>query len=103
MNPASALLLAAAVSALPLGPRLKLGPRTADGRPIVLVLDEQGRVASRILCIRNNWVDPDMAAAKVISSREIMAKVIATRGHLTEIGDLGASQFECYLMAEERK
>lgn len=98
MSPAVAIVLAAAASALPLGPALKLGGKTDDNRPIVLVLDDQGRVASRIVCIRNQWVDADVAAAKVIGSREVMAKVLAQNGHLNNISDLGAAQFECLLM-----
>lgn len=91
-------LMALAAGSLPAGPGLRLGPPFPDGAPQILVLDHGGRVASRITCIRNQWVNPDDSAAKLLASPEIAAIVIALDGKLTEVEQLGPSKFDCLIV-----
>jgi len=91
-------LIAMAASSLPAGPGLRLGLPLADGLPQILVLDHNGKVASRITCIRNQWVNPDDAAARLLASPEVAAIVLALDGKLTEVEQLGPSKFDCVIV-----
>ena len=95
------VLIAAAAVALPVGPGLRLGLPLATGLPQILVLDHKGKVASRVTCIRNQWVNPDDAAAKLIASLEVAATVLALDGKLTEVDQLGPSKFDCLIIADQ--
>lgn len=92
------LLLALAAN----GPALRLGPRQPDGGQLVLALDRRGAVAARILCPSGSWANPQDAANGIISSVEVLATVVATDGHLTEIEQLGPSRYACVLATRER-
>ncbi len=91
-------LIALAAAGLPAGPGLRLGPPLADGLPQILALDHDGKVASRITCIRNQWVNPDDSAARLLASPAIAAIVLELDGKLTEVEQLGQSKFECVIV-----
>lgn len=93
-------LIALTATGLPAGPGLRLGPPLADGLPQILVLDRDGKVASRITCIRNQWVNPDDSATKLLGSAEVAATVLALNGKLTEVEQLGPSKFDCLILPE---
>lgn len=95
------VLAIAAVSAA--GPGLRLMGHGADGNPIVAVLDSEGRVATRVTCLRNQWIDSDQSAAKLIASTEVMATVVATNGRLTSLEQLGPRRFDCVLLPDDAK
>lgn len=96
------LLLAAGAAAVAAvaapGPALRLAAPAADGAPRVLALDARGRVAARITCVTNQWVDGNDAAARLLASAEVAATVLATDGHLATIEDLGPARFDCVLL-----
>jgi len=92
------LLMLAAATAVTAGPALRLAGHGADGNPVIVALDHEGRVATRITCLRNEWVDPDESAAKLIASTEIMATVVATGGRLTTLEQLGPRRHDCVLL-----
>ena len=94
------LLLVAALAAAA-GPGIRLGAPLPDDLPNILILDSAGNVATRVTCIRNQWVDPYVAAAELMTSTEVAATVIATDGHLTEIDQLGPAKFNCVLVSGE--
>jgi hypothetical protein len=95
---AGALLALAAAAALPPGPALKLGPRTRDDRPTILAIDSAGQVASRITCIRNQWVDPDDAAARLIASPQVAAMLVKKNARFIDVEELGPSKFDCVII-----
>lgn len=88
------LLLAAA----PVGPAMRLGPMTADGAATVEVLDQRGRVASRIACPANLWIDPRDSARALMSSPLVMAHVITGDGRLDNLDQLGPARFACVIV-----
>jgi len=93
-------LIALAAASLPAGPGLRLCTPLADGLPQILVLDHNGKVASRITCIRNQWVNPDDSAARLLASTEVAAIVLALDGKLTEVEQLGPSKFDCLIVPD---
>lgn len=92
------LLLAGAA-----GPGLRLGAPNADGTPVVLALDRDGRIATQITCPPNSWTDPRDSAAALIASTTVMATVIATNGRLTSIDQLGPARYTCVFVAPDPK
>ncbi len=98
MNAAAALLTLAAAAVTATGPALKLGPRTRDDRPIILAIDSAGKVASRITCIRNEWVNPDDAAARLIASPKVAAVLLAKNARFVDVEELGPSKFDCVII-----
>lgn len=79
-------------------PAMKMGTPNADGTPIILVTDSRGRVATRITCIRNEWINPEDSAARLMSSTVIAATIIAKDGYLTDIEDLGPAKYVCVIL-----
>lgn len=82
------------------GPAMRLGAKLPDGLPVIEIIDRNGKVASRASCIRNQWVDPDDAAARLIASREVAATVLVKNGRLITIEDLGPARFDCVLLPD---
>lgn len=97
------LTMLTATATVAIGPAFKLGPPNPDRTPVILALDKQGRVATRITCLRNEWVNPDDSAAKLLMSTKVMATVIKKDGKLTDIEDLGPSRFDCVIMPDRER
>ena len=99
----AALVMATVVISVAPGPGLRLLGHGADGNPVIAAIDHDGKIATRITCLRSAWLNPDDSAAKLIASTEIMANVIATDGHLTAIDQLGPRKYDCVLGPPDAK
>jgi hypothetical protein len=65
-----------------------------DGAPAFEVLSPKGRVAARIECLQNGWVDPDDLAVRLMRATAVMAAIQAKGGRL-DVEDLGPAKFDC--------
>lgn len=95
------ILLLTVVASVAVSPAMRLGSPLADGTPVVLVLNSKGQVATRINCLRNEWVNPEDSAAKLMASSKVAVKIIAKDGKLTELDDLGPAKFDCVIMHDK--
>ncbi len=95
------ILLLAATASVAIAPGMKLGQPNADGTPVVLVLNNKGQVATRITCLRNEWVNPEDSAAKLMASTKVAATILAKDGRLTDLDDLGPAKFDCVIMPDK--
>lgn len=93
-----ALVLLALAAAPPPGLAFRLGPITADGAATIEVLDQRGRVATRIACPANQWIDARDSARLLMTSTEVMAHVIVTDGRLERLEQLGPARFACVIV-----
>lgn len=78
--------------------------RVADlpgGAPAFEIHDAGGAVTMRIECLKSAQNNADMIAARLLASRAVMAKVLATNGHLA-LEDLGPVYFDCVPAPRQR-
>jgi porphobilinogen deaminase len=69
-----------------------------DGAPSFEILNQQGKLTTRVECIQNGYVDVNPFSARFMASPTVMANIIAKEGRIT-LDDLGPAGFDCVIAA----
>jgi hypothetical protein len=92
------LLLMTLAASVPASPVMRLGPPTPDGGASVDIINSRGKVATRVVCPPNQWVDPRDSARSLIASTAVMATILALDGRLTSNDQLGPARYACVIV-----